>query len=369
MGFWQTGYLEFHESVGLGDYRHQLLPVTFPCKHCGEVCQSVQELRQHRFESHPIRSPVLFLRGRELGRHRFPITRCLTEDDVKIIGCDQAFLNKKKVSVSDIPQKLADISSNYCELTLQKDDVVATFNLDFCIAHDDDLLGIEARIDEMRKAGKLDIRSLDKFASAKSEFKTAVGYCDGIYSYLLGIKIKKRDSDVSLPQNEYVKKYNNAVNKLAGYDRPLAKIIGGLIGFHFNHFKKPTYPSTGTQVERAARIYVAWMGDKKINTGTISDGEFGALERSVIDRHTEQIVHWAIRPYSMLYDNVAEIESVLESGLEEYDKVKVKVLLAETYRDFGDDKNALRHAKALRNRPHPVGEWAESMIGKIQGDA
>lgn len=120
MGFWHTGYMEFHEPVGLEGYLFKPSPREFSCKHCDEVYHSIEELRQHRFESHPLRRPVLFLHGRELGAHPVRITRFLTERDVHTDNCEQAFLNNVEIPVCSVPYKLSGISSGVCKLELRK---------------------------------------------------------------------------------------------------------------------------------------------------------------------------------------------------------------------------------------------------------
>ena len=52
MGFWHTGYMEFHEPVGLGSGVKATPPV-FRCSHCPATFPSSAELRTHRFEMHP----------------------------------------------------------------------------------------------------------------------------------------------------------------------------------------------------------------------------------------------------------------------------------------------------------------------------
>ena len=83
MGFWHTGYFEFHELVGL-DGTFKPLPPSFPCVHCGQTYASLHELRNHRFEAHPLHRPVMFLQGRELGTHPVRIARRISPADVRV---------------------------------------------------------------------------------------------------------------------------------------------------------------------------------------------------------------------------------------------------------------------------------------------
>ena len=361
MGFWHTGYMEFHEPVGLGGFRSKPSPPSFPCAHCGQIYRSVDELRQHRFESHPLRRPTLFLRGQELGTHPVRVTCNLTKDDVNAEGCDRAFLNGNEISVRALPRKLTGISSDVCRLVLSKADVSAEFTLDFRIASEEDLIGVETQFKRTAIGRRLDIRAVDEFIAATSGFGSALGYCDGICSYLYGVLAKERASDSSLPYEAYVGKFNKAAEELLAYERLLARTIGSLIEFHFNHFGDAARLANKARVGKAAARYATWMRGGTQKGGPAPSVTFGDLEVLVTDWETEQIIRWAVRPLDELSDHVAEMESFLKRDLEEYDSVKVHVLLGEIYAAAGDFGNVLQHAKALRNLS-PLEGWAESMI-------
>ena len=363
MGFWHTGYMEFHEPVGLGDLRFELAPPTFPCAHCNEIFLSSDELRRHRFESHPLHRPILLVQGQELSTHPIRITQGLTEDEVRATGCDQAFLNGEKVSVCSVPQKLAQISSGVCRLVLSKADVSATFVLDFRLASEDDLKGVETQFERMALGHQLDIRAIEEFISATSGFETAIGYCDGICSYLYGVLAKENSPESSLPRKAYVGKFNRSATELADYNRPLAQMIGSLIEFHFNHFEEAARLAGEARVGQAAARYAAWLQDREIRTRHVTNSDFAGidLEALVTDWSTEEIIRWTVRPLNELSGHVTEMESLLNREIEEFDRVKVHVLLGEFCAAIGDTGNKLRHAKALRNLP-ALESWAESMI-------
>ena len=361
MGFWHTGYMEFHESVGLDDFCIKPLPPRFSCKHCDEVYFSHDELRQHRFEKHPLHRPTLFLQGQELGTHPVRITRLLTADDVKTEGCDQAFLNGRDISVVSLPDSLTRLSSGIHKLVLNKADVSAIFTLDFRIASEDDLNGIEDQFKKIVRSRQLDICAVDEFISATSGFGSALGYCDGICEYLYGVLTKEQASNSSLPYEAYVGKFNKAAEELANYKRPLARMIGSLIEFHFNHFGEAARLASEERVGRSAARYEAWLKDQKTEIGPDMSIAISNLDALVTDRDTEKIVCWAVRPLDDLSQHVRDMESLLKRNIGEYDNVKLHILLGETYAASGDIGKTLQHAKTLRNLP-PFDKWAESKI-------
>lgn len=363
MGFWHTGYMEFHEESGLDDFPFDPPPPQFPCAHCKEIYASLDELRTHRFESHPLRRPTLFLHGQELGTHPIRVTRPFIADDVRLDDCDRAFLNGREMPISTLPRVLSQILSDTCKLELSKADVSAEFTLDFRIASEDDLKGIEEHFKRTALGQQLDIRAIEEFIIATSGFGSALGYCDGICEYLYGVLAKQKAPDSSLPYEEYVKRFNKAAEELVAYERPLARTIGSLIEFHFNHFAKAVRLASETRVGRAATRYASWLQAWKTETEheAAVNVVLSNLDAWVTDWETEQIIRWATRPLNHLSQHVTDMESFLNRDLAEYDSVKLHVLLGETYAASDDIEKALQHAKILRNLPG-LETWAESMI-------
>lgn len=361
MGFWQTSYIEHHEVAGLGDFTPDLSPPTFTCKDCGEICLSVDELRKHRFESHPSHRPTFFVRGKELGEDSIRITRPLAEGELNI-DCDRAFVNGKESSVDSVCQELVHASTDVCRVKLYKGKISKEFELIFCIATEQDTQGIEMQFKKMIFGRQLNIRTVDTFIDATKEFRSAVGYCDGICSYLYGVMAKERRPDSGLPHEKYVDKYNEAARKLMDYERPLATAIRGTIGFHFNHFRESSLLTGKGNIGRAASVYANWMKVSVPKIGNERDAHYDGIENAIMDFHTQQIVYWALRPADKIREYIAEIEAFLQHDIEQYDSVKARILLSEVYSSIGDSENSILHARVLRNIPHPVGEWADAMI-------
>lgn len=364
MGFWHTGYSEFHEAEGLGNFAPNLLPPQFSCAHCVAVFTSLDDLRKHRFEYHPLRRPTLFLQGRELGAHTVRITRKLIDGDVRTDDCDRAVLNGKDLDFFSLPILLGKISSDVCRLTLSGAGISSEFTMEFRIASEKDLRGIEEQFERTVRGRHLNIRAIEEFIESTSEFSSAIGYCDGICAYLYGVLAKERALDTSLTYDAYVGKFSKASEELTAYDRPLARTISSLIDFHFNHFGESAHLSRETRAGKAAERYAAWLQDRaqEIDLEAAPNDMFSKLEALVTDWDTEQIVRWSIRPLHELSRYVNDMESFLNRDITvEYDRVKLHVLLGEIYTASGDVKRALKHAKALRNLP-ALEKWAESMI-------
>lgn len=364
MGFWHTGYIEFHEPVGL-NWHFKPSPPQFSCLHCGQVYPSLDELRKHRFETHPLRRPVMFLDGRELGTQRVRITRPISAAQLRVEGCNHALLNGSTIAVNGLGRALSRISSDVCRVVLSKDGVEAEFELEIRVASEKDLSGVEDQFKRMARSRRLDMRAIDEFISSTNRFGSAIGYCDGICAYLYGLLAKERAQDSSLPYEAYSAKFAKAAEELAPYDRGLARIIGGVIEFHFNHFRDSARLSPGSRVARVASRYANWMECRR---NSIAPQDFheqaSALEALVTDWETEQIIRWGISPLADLAKQTEDVEEFLKRDLPEFDKVKLHVLLGEAYAAAGRPDFALRHAKTLRNLA-AMEEWAESVIRDI----
>lgn len=365
MGFWHTGYMEFHEPVGLEGSFEPSHP-SFPCAHCVKTYSSMEELRRHRFEAHPLYRPVMFLHGRELGTQPQRITRKLLPADVQIEGCDHVALNGSEIPITSLPSMLAGISSDVCRVVLSKSSVEATFELDIRVASETDLEGVEEQFKRTALGRRLDTRAVDEFISASSRFVSAIGYCDGVCAYLYGVLAKERAHDSSLPYEAYSGKFSKAAEELAAYDRPLARAIGSLIEFHFNHFPESARLAPDSRVGRVAERYAAWIESRDQVQEPLPAAEdlISRIEVLVTDWETEQIIRWGMRPLSSLVKDADDIESFSTRSLAKFDKVKLHVLLGELYALAGNSQRGLKHAKSLRNVV-ALEKWSEALNRKI----
>ncbi len=346
-------------------------PPVFPCDQCGETRPSKDELRKHRFEAHPLRKPILFFQGRELGDLTTRVTRPVNVDEVQQNGCDRAFINGREIPVSSVPQELAALSSGVCQLELTKTGVRTVFKLSFDIASANDLVGVERRfLDLIRELDSTRLRSpaIDAFISDTTVFSTAKGYVDGICEYLYGLQTKDGKLETSRPHEEYVSRFNKSVDALTAYDRSVANTIAAAVEFHFNHFRESVHLIAGDGgLGHAANTYASWaLGnspDQQMDAASSVD--LHDVEAAILDEVTEQIVRWIGRPLQELSKSSrARIESALKDGSATYDRPKIHMLLAEMSFAAGDLAGASQHAKALHN-VFGLETWATSMLLRV----
>jgi hypothetical protein len=363
MGFWHTGYIEFHEYSGLDDYVPT--PKTFACALCDGVFGTTDKLRRHRFERHPLQRPVLMINGKELGSHTFRITTKLSVNDVLIESSERAFLNGEEITLELLPSCVVDLPIGVSILRLIQGGISAEFSLDVRIASEEDLLGVEREFERTVKGRRLDLRAIDEFIVATKRYGSAITYCDGICSYLYGVLAKERAPDSSLVYADYLGKFSLAAEELSTYDRHLASTIASLIEFHFNHFEETFLLAGRARIGFAASRYNGWLKGELIENSFergLGKNESGdALEMSVTDWETEEIARWAVSPLSSLQSEIGKMQEFLARDVSQYDVMKLNILLAEIYSHVGESELSKEHAKNLRNIP-AVEEWAERKI-------
>ena len=237
MGFWHTGYAEFHEPSGLEEYVYSPPPpVRYVCEHCSESFAELEGLRRHRFEQHPVRQPALWLRGRAAGALPQLLMTPLQPADVVIEDAVRCLLNGSPVPLASLGERLAGMNKEFIELQLENAGATTRCVLDFRIADETHLAGVEAAFLRVARDHVLSIDALSRFIHDCREFPSAMPYCDGICHYLYGVMAKERAPDSGLQQAQYVERYLRASDELSGFDRPLARSIRALVAFHFNHF-------------------------------------------------------------------------------------------------------------------------------------
>jgi hypothetical protein len=174
---------------------------------------------------------------------------------------------------------------------------------------------------------------------------------------------KEHSPESSLPFHEYREKFNRAADLLRDFDRPLARLIHGLVAFHFNHFRVAASCFPSTRIAAASRRLNGWiLGSSDTDTGADTFGPTTpSADRLLTDLDTEHILRWVLLPSEKTLSQAPEIEDYIDRDIPELDRVKLRVLLAETYRRVGRLADAQRHARELSNNPS-LEAWADSFL-------
>lgn len=370
MGFWHTGYAEFHETSGLEDYiPSPPLPVRYVCEHCAASFSELEALRAHRFELHPLRQPALWLRGRAIGALPYPLMTPLNVDDVVVEDASLCLLNGLPIELEQLGSRLATLRREYAEVELQNQGATTRCVLDFRVADEAHLAGVESAFMRLARERALNIQAVSRFNDDCRTFASAMPYCDGISHYLYGVMAKERSPDSGLKYEEYVQRFLKSSDELSGFDRTLARSVRALIAFHFNQFDDAELMAPEGALRHAAGAFAGLLQGLPWHY----DAAFIAVQGSAVedlltDQDTLQILvdasHGLVDLKLRTDDLLAHMRRAAVGG---YDQMKRKLLAAESLAAREDETShavARRLARELASQ-HETSAWAEQILERL----
>jgi hypothetical protein len=364
MGFWHTGYMEFHEPTGT-DWTFVPTPIRFSCQHCKKSFDSMDALRRHRFENHRFSRPLMFVRGIELGVTPLQVTRPLAQEDVQTDRVTAATVNGDVISLSELPLILSNKLNDRVTVVLSNEGANATFELLVRIAKEEHLAGVEAAFLKMAKSRLLTIRSVEGFIAECKGFETASLYCDGLCHYLYGVLAKERAPDSGLNFDEYPTRFTRAADELQGYDRSLAQIVQALVAFNFNHFEDSHNLAPPGRLRHAAVLFSGLLeGFPWQHEFEHRDTEMNGLVDLLTDHETLRILRWTELGAAELVKSIDDLQGQLKRDIPGYDKFKIQMLLAEALAFKGDSVGARRVAREFMSNQRTQA-WAEALVARL----
>lgn len=364
MGFWHTGYMEFHEPAGT-DWSYVPTPIRFPCQLCKESFLSMDDLRRHRFENHRFSRPLMFVRGIELGATPLQVTRPLVTEDVQTDRVTKVTVNGDVTPLAELPRVLSNTSNDRVTVVLANEGASATFELLVRIAKEEHLAGVESAFLKMAKSRSLTIRSIEGFIGDSKSFDTAGLYCDGLCHYLYGVLAKERASDSALGFDEYPTRFTRAADELQAYERSLAQIVRALVAFNFNHFEDSHNLAPPGRLQYAAVLFSGLLeGFPWQHEFERRDSESNALVDLLTDQETLRILRWTELGAVELVKCIDGLQGQLKRDIPGFDKFKVQMLLAEALAFKGDSVSARRVARELMSNQRTQA-WAEALVARL----
>lgn len=370
MGFWHTGYMEFHEPTGEMSEVPSPPPPVFTCAQCGVEFSTDSDLRFHAFEGHAIRRPVLVFRGRECGRTRLIVTTPSVPSDWVFRSAEAVTVNDVALSADEASVFLSEQRRGVCDVVLTNAGVKQTFQFEFALSEEEDLHGVDRALDHLIAGGELGLRSIDDFIMRSRGYPTATRYMSGLANYLYGVLAREGagESDRARRPGQagYEGKYDQAVAILGGFDRHPAEAICGLVAFHYNQFP---LAATKTRSRRVAEVSLRFRAILERDTWTTEDlslAPHSSLDFALSDSVIEQVLHWSAVPLNGSAGQQVS-EMVADLTLQRpADALKLGLTAAEHFLAVGDLSSAQRYADALRHGR--VGEsWYTDFRTRAQG--
>lgn len=370
MGFWHTGYLDLHDPTGFGDWTGPDLRMRFDCARCRASFDSLEALRQHRFERHPVRQPRAYFRGLEVGAQTIPVRSAFEPSDWVFDAVEEVRVNGRKMRPAGVGLHLASLRDEFVQLELVGMDVAVSVRLDIRIALDEDLLGVEETLLKMASLRRLTVETIEILIRDCASYRSGLDYLHGITRYLYGVLAKERAPSSGLRFADYVRYFNEAEQTLAGFGRPVAHLIRALVAFHYNRFEDARWLAPTGRLRHAAGAFAALLDTAGFPwhlESAFADQSESALEALMTDIHTETILRWSALGVSELSDITDDLEAALRFEWADYDKMKVDLMLAEACaarRDFGC---AQRKARELVGRPETEA-WAQRLLARLKAE-
>lgn len=370
MGFWHTGYAEFHEPTGLGDRPWTPPPpIRYGCQLCTQSFADLEELRKHRFEQHPVRQPTLLLRGKPVGALPQRLTTPLEATDVLVEDASGCLLNGEPVDLGSLGRHLAAFKYEYVKLELRNQGATTRCVLDFHIADESDLVAVETAFLRLARERVLSIEAVSRFNEDCRVFTSAMPYCDGIAHYLYGVMAKECAPDSGLKRDEYVQRYLRSSDELSGFDRSLARSVRSLVAFHFNQFDDAEQLAPLGPLRHAAGAFAGilrgmpWQYDE-----AGSPASDGAVEDMLTDQETLHILADATHDLVKLERQADDLLAKLcRSSFSGYDRMKRILLTCEALAARNDEAShvaARRLAREVAAKPETV-LWARGMLERL----
>lgn len=371
MGFWHTGYAEFHEPTGLGEYVYTPPPpVRYACEHCAQSFLDLEALRKHRFEQHPVRQPALLLRGKPLGALPQLLMTPLGLSDVLVEDTTACLLNGKPLPPTRLGQALAAMRREFAEVELSNQGATTRCLLDFQVADDAHLAGVEAAFLRLARDRVLNIQAISRFNDDCRAFASAMPYCDGISHYLYGVMAKERSPDTGLKHEEYIQRFLRSSDELSGFDRPLARSVRSLVAFHFNQFDDANYLAPEGALRHAAGAFAGLLQGLPWHFEEAFSPALGsAVEDLLTDQDTLQILadasHGLVELKVRADELLAHQRRAAGGG---YDQLKRTLLASEAMaarEDAASHAEARKLARGLASQ-HDASGWAEAMLKRLK---
>lgn len=371
MGFWHTGYMEFHEPTGEGTgHLLSVLPDLFPCLTCGVEFSTEPDLRVHTFEGHRIRRPVLVLKGRECGRSRLTITGETAAEDWAIRSAETITLNGARTSVAGAATVLSSTRSGVVDVTLANRDVVQSFQFEFTLADEDDLNGVDAALARLIDGGELSVRAVDDFIMRSKRYPTSVRYLSGLANYLYGVLAREGVTELGVRDEShdgggYQGKYDQAVGILGSFDRPPAEAICGIVAFHYNQFERAMTKTKSQRVAEVSLRFQALVKGEIWLPGDLSQSSHSSLDMALSDSVIEQVLGWSALPLDgTAVGDIADLTANI-GAQRPNDAFKLHIIAAEHAFAAGDIASAKQHAEHLRHSRLTEG-WYAAFRERVQ---
>ena len=214
------------------------IPTLFICEICKESFNDDHLFYEHKYTVHPIKSPLIILKGEQIGFTKKNVFEKLASDEIQIENCTTILVNEKDmVSASELITLLSKQTEGFFKLELRNNESIRTFEIEFSIANKRSLDAIDKTFVICFQKGVLRLPEIEQFENEAREYKGGEDYASAYLAYLYGLLAKEQHDGILTQFEDYLTKFNEANEILKYYPRSLARSICAIIAFNHNFFE------------------------------------------------------------------------------------------------------------------------------------
>ena len=346
-------------------------PVHFICPVCLATFDRELERIDHVNDRHPIQLPFLRVNG-EAAAGVCAIRRPIAASAMEFCACDEVFVSVngapfERMTPDRASRLLAGRSSGQVVLRLANRHAETIQEIRIRIPTVAELDRVDTAFVRWLAQNDVTLTYVDRFRDEVAGCGSADDYAAALGDYVLGVLVKDRIGGATIPFERYADKFKGGLSVLHEFDTSLSVAVSNGMQFCLNQFA-PTWKPCGVQALDAGTLFYMQK------TGYVSAnvhrqrvaGRRPSRKLCPVDETTALILQAVETVQQSGFRDVGfleRLEAVAASAqTSDPDRVKLHVLLANTYKSLGDDVRSVVHAERVTH-DHDFGTWASKVFG------
>ncbi len=251
-------------------------PVLIRCPFCAANFRHTRELTDHLSDRHRGERPILLLQGLEPA-HNQPqrVGTSLRRTDVILQNCSSAIVSinggpQQALAPDELPKLLSSQTDALIDLKLANkfdsaaQPIPAAYRIVFRIPEKRSLDAVDRAFRRHLAMEPLDFMAVDRFLNDRACAGLGRAYAGALADYVRGLLTKDRPHhlSVTMPFAHYRALYNQSLEGLQPYRRPLPDLVCAVIRFAQNNFSAPSISGYPT-LDGALRTLAAGVLDDR----------------------------------------------------------------------------------------------------------
>ena len=190
-------------------------------------------------------------------------------------------------------------------------------------------------------------------------------YRNALANYVQGVLIRDQIAGTRVERDRAHEVFNNALEELRDFERPLAQLITGIVRFADNEFGEPLRPTGWARLDRARGTLTNIVAPEERNAGGCSLGNSRMIAVCPTDHGIDTVLDVNDQLASKQYWS-SHLSEELEarasaSQLDPRDRAKIMALWAYYALHLRSERSATKPLSELIGDP-VFGHWAEKQI-------